>query len=81
MKRSTQASRVLARFGGAFRLASILREMDESRTVTTLYRWTYPRSKGGTGGLIPGESIPLVLEAARRSGVKITHADWSPEER
>lgn len=43
-----------------------------------MYRWTYPRNRHGTGGLIPAATIHVVLEAARMFGVELTAEDWYP---
>lgn len=49
--------------------------------TSTVYKWTYPKSKGGSGGLIPTQSWPAVFDAARRAGLTITPSDIDPRPR
>jgi len=72
----TQAERILERFGGARRLAPLI-----GRDPATVYKWTYPRSAGGTDGLIPTKSYDKVLKAARAEGIYLTPADLDPNPR
>ena len=44
--------------------------------VTRVRRWTYPKSRGGTGGLIPAKWQADLLAKARAAGVKLTPADF-----
>lgn len=83
---SNQATRVIARFGG---VSSLLRALDMVSVSTgersrssraTIYKWSYPRSRGGTGGLIPASALHLVLKAARLEGILLTADDLNPEE-
>lgn len=73
-----QATRILAKFGGARRLASALKALGIPRDPATIYKWTYPREKGGTGGLIPTAAWPDVLKAARMEGILISPEDMDP---
>lgn len=44
--------------------------------VTRVYRMTYEKKKGGTGGLIPAEhQIPL-LEGAEKLGINLEPSDF-----
>lgn len=72
----TQAQRVIAKFGGALKLAAAM-DIDAS----CVYRWTYPKSRGGSGGVIPGKSIANVLRVARLHGVMLTAEDLDPRAR
>lgn len=45
---------------------------------SAVYRWSYPKAKGGTGGVIPAPAVPLVQEAAERLRVRLSPKDWSP---
>lgn len=77
----SQADRILAKFGGPTRLAYILRSIGiHSRGQSTIARWRYPKSKGGTGGRIPNQAWPLVFAAARAEGIVITAEDLDPRE-
>lgn len=65
----TQAERVLKKFGGARRLSAILLVVGKPRDPSCIYRWTYPKEKGGTGGLIPTSVWPDLILAAKYDGV------------
>ena len=69
----TQAETVLAKFGGACRLAKLLGCSD-----STVFRWTYPRANGGTDGIVPGKALRKVLAIAAARGVVITAQDLYP---
>lgn len=69
-----QASKVIAKFGGHSRLAKLI-----GLNRIQVYRWTYSRNKGGTGGLIPTNSFAKVLNAARLEGILLTMDDLTPE--
>lgn len=65
---STAAS-VIKKFGGVRALA---RAIDVN--PSTVSRWTMPREKGGAAGRIPAKAQPLVIEAAKKAGIKLTIA-------
>lgn len=67
---TTQADRVIAKFGSACKLAKLLKVCD-----STVYRWTYPAANGGTDGMIPVKALRKVLAAAKRAGIVITAQD------
>lgn len=69
----SQAHRVINRFGGARRLARLL-GFEPSR----VYKWTYPREKGGTDGLIPAAVVPKVQALAELEKVTLSESDWAP---
>ena len=77
----TQAERILDKFGGARRLASTLQAIGRPRDVTAIYRWTYPKSKGGTNGTVPRIAWDDVLAAARAEGIMLTPEDLDPRPR
>jgi hypothetical protein len=66
----TAAERVIKIFGGATKLAR-LTNIDSS----SVYRWNYPKEKGGTDGAIPHANHGKILAAAHRNGIKITRSD------
>lgn len=70
---SGQAARIIDKFGGARRLAPFL-----GLVPSAVYRWTHPRSKNGTGGLIPAPHVHAVLRAADLLGITLTPEDWAP---
>lgn len=39
---------------------------------TYVWRWTQPKENGGTGGLIPAEYQPVILEWARMNSKQVT---------
>lgn len=71
---SSQAERIIAKFGNANVLAEAI-----GYERSTVYRWTYPKKKGGTGGFIPTRAQRHVRYAAKRLGIKLTPSDWFPE--
>lgn len=70
----TQSERVIQKFGGVRRLAHALKLIDKPINTSSIYRWTYPRPQG-TGGIIPSQAWPSILEAARLLGILITRED------
>lgn len=65
------ASTVLAKIGGVEVAASIT-----GKHVSRIYRWTYPREKGGTGGVIPHEDATKLLKHASENKLELTPADF-----
>lgn len=45
---------------------------------TRVFRWMYPSSRGGTGGLIPQRHILTLLDYAASKHVKLSPADFLP---
>lgn len=74
----SQAERVLEKFGGARRLSKVLAILGRSKDPASMYKWTYSRDKGGTGGIIPTSAWADILAAARFDGVMITPEDTDP---
>jgi hypothetical protein len=68
---SNAAVNVIEKCGGAETVANWL-GVDLSR----VYRWTYPRERGGTGGIIPAKHQLPLLTKARASGVDLQPADF-----
>jgi hypothetical protein len=79
-RKITQAERVIDKFGGARRLATILTAMGKKTDYSTIYKWTYPKIKRGTGGLIPSHMWADIYLAARLEGVVLTKEDTDPRE-
>lgn len=69
-----QAEKIITKFGNARRLAQLI-----GVHPVNVYRWTYPRARGGTDGLIPTASLAKVLLAARADGILLTMDDLAPE--
>lgn len=74
----TQAEAIFEKFGNASRLCAILKALGRPYNKATLYKWTYPRTKGGTNGWVPTKAWPDVLAAARYFGVFITSEEMDP---
>ncbi len=75
---SNQAERIIKKFGNARALSRALQALGDpkkSRSPAVIYRWTYPRSRGGTAGRIPSNALDDVLAAARLEGIFITPED------
>lgn len=68
---SPVAKRVLDKLGGVPKVAKIL-----NRKPSGIYKWTYPRARSGTGGLIPSECQQPLLDYAHANGI----ADLTPED-
>lgn len=77
-KPKSQADRLIRKFGGARNLMRILKKIGEPLTAATIYRWAYPKEKGGTGGLIPTRTWPTLFRAAKYAGVFISQEETDP---
>ena len=64
------AHTVLLRFGGAGPLSRLL-GLDRS----AVHRWALPRSRGGSGGLVPGRHHRRILALAAAEGIALSAAD------
>lgn len=42
-----------------------------ARSEVRVRRWTYPKEKGGTGGLIPSDCQQVLLDVARSQGMDL----------
>ena len=60
---------------GGFKAVAEITGRDETR----VRRWTYPKEKGGTGGLIPTECQQALMSAARQSGGPLRPEHFFPE--
>lgn len=87
-KRLTQAERIIAKFGNARRLSQAMDRVakiggnpNRYRSPAVVYRWTYPKERGGTGGKIPSSAMDDVMAAARLEGIILTAEDWFGEGR
>lgn len=68
-----QAKKIIARFGGEAKLASLI-----GVSRITLYRWQYVRPYG-SDGLIPSAQIERIKGVARLEGILLRPQDWVPE--
>lgn len=44
--------------------------------VSRVHRWTYPKERGGTGGLIPTQHQQKLLDEARDRGIDLGPSDF-----
>lgn len=65
------AEHVIAKCGGPQVVAEML-----GCHVTRVYRWTYPKKKGGTGGVIPTARQDKLLQKAKARGISLEPADF-----
>lgn len=63
----TVASNIISKFGGAYKLSEVI-----GIDVSQIYRWTYPKEKGGTGGSIPARHFSTILNDAEKMGIKLS---------
>lgn len=49
------------------------------RTISRVHRWTYPKDRGGTDGLIPSDAQQILLREAIKRGLPLTPAHFFPE--
>lgn len=68
---SNPAENVISKCGGHEVVADWL-----SIHVTNVYRWTYPKEKGGTGGLVPTRHQSVLLEKARAENKPLQPSDF-----
>jgi|TARA_R100001530_G_scaffold74433_4_gene52422 hypothetical protein len=45
-------------------------------SLTSVYRWTYSRESGGTGGRIPGRHIEKLITQAGENGIALSTDDF-----
>ena len=50
------------------------------RSGVQVRRWTYPRDRGGTGGLIPSECAAILMRHARETGLPLAPEHFFPAE-
>lgn len=67
---ASPAELVIERFGGVCALARLL-----VKNPSTISRWKKPREEGGTGGLVPSQSQPLLLALAQEKGIRLTPSE------
>ncbi len=46
-----------------------------NRSLTSVYRWGYPKEKDGTGGLVPSDCQIVLLNAAHAEGIPLKIRD------
>lgn len=74
----TQAERIYAKFGGVPQLFHSMQRAGVKRSLPSIYRWNYPRSHGGSDGIIPTAAWSAIMKAARFEGIIIGPEDLFP---
>ena len=62
-----KAINVINKFGGAYQLAEAI-----GVSHVSVYRWTYPPEKGGSGGWVPAHNIDNILKVAKEKGIDMS---------
>lgn len=65
------ANAIIRKMGGAPAVAEIT-----GRSVSRVYRWTYPRDRGGTGGVIPHDEARKLLAFACDHGIDLAPGEF-----
>ena len=65
------ANSIIEKCGGFAAVADMV-----SLSEIQVRKWTYPKEKGGTGGLVPSSRQAQLLEAAQAQGKPLTPEDF-----
>lgn len=65
------AKTAIDKVGGVGRAAQIT-----GKHISRVYRWMYPASRGGTGGVIPHPEAMKLLEHAKENSIPLTAEDF-----
>ncbi len=65
------ASHIIALLGGPQATAELA-----GVHISRVFRWTYPKARGGTGGLVPAQHQQHLLDSARARGIALEPADF-----
>ena len=65
------ARSVIAKMGGIEVVAGVT-----GKSLSRVYRWMYPRQRGGTDGIIPHGDAKRLLEHAKTAGIDLSPADF-----
>ena len=76
-----QADRIISKFNGVDNLSKALELVGYPKDSSSIYRWSYPKAKRGTAGIIPSFCLPYVIEAARLEGILLTSEDLDPRKK
>jgi hypothetical protein len=69
------AAKIIEKCGGHQAVAEMI-HVDVSR----VYRWTYPRDRGGSDGTIPAKHQTKLLAEATNRGIDLSPADFFPSQ-
>lgn len=65
------AKTVIAKMGGVDAVASVT-----GKHVSRVYRWMYPKNRGGTDGYIPPKDAGRLLQDAASRGLDLKASDF-----
>lgn len=65
------AERVIEKCGGHSLVAEML-----GVHVSRVHRWTYPKERGGSDGVIPGRHIPELIAKAADQGITLSPGEF-----
>jgi hypothetical protein len=65
------ASSIIGKLGGLTAVSKIA-----GVSITTVQRWRMPKSKGGTGGIVPHWHHERLLEEARSRGIALEPVEF-----
>lgn len=65
------AKRIITKCGGHAVVAAMT-----GVHVSRVHRWTYPKVRGGTGGLIPAQHLQTILAEAQKRGIALSPSDF-----
>ena len=65
------AQRVIDKCGGHQAVAEMV-----GVNISNVHRWTYPKARGGSDGMIPTQQMHTLLAAARARGIDLTPDDF-----
>lgn len=68
------AQRVINKCGGIRNTAYMI-----GLSVQSVYKWTIPRNKGGTNGLVPQKRQIELMVAAKKYGIILIPEDFFPK--
>lgn len=71
--RHEPARTVIEKLGGFRAVADML-----GKDVTRIYRWTYPKERGGTEGHVPAKDARRLIDIARTEGLDLSPSDFFP---
>lgn len=66
-----QSKNIIQKFGGAPAVARALK-----MSIPQVYKWTYPKKRGGTDGLIPARHQISIYTHARNNGIDLKPDDF-----
>lgn len=75
IEEETMALRIIRRFGSMKNIHAAFKAAGHPKSKATIYKWTYPKERGGTGGIIPGSATFALHKAAFVAGVYLSPED------